>query len=511
MISNPSDDNVDRPLTRPVRPSSPLASSRLALHDPALAHSRTPSSNVIPTPFQIPMPIPIQAPVPKRTDALNPHAKPFVFASSSRRSGSFSPVTLGPQMQLQPQVQQQPHIPQPPRAFGHARGASFGKPLNVGAPEFKPNAFSFTPPPNMPTFPLPRPPPALPTLPSPPPATNVDTDSMRAQQGREKHQRRGSVGSVDSSEASEDSRNVMTSFKFPQESPPRKSAPPSPTQRQGHLDAPARPFTLPGLGDIDLGATKEPALHVESPVSEGTQDSEDDGAGEDTDGEGEESEDMEHELPIPLSMKARRAPIPLDFKHPVSTNTVPAGLFKALANGGSGNGNGNNAIAAKESEERTRRIVRSRLSSREIFEHVSRPSLDDLCVPAISQNTSRGRLVTDPGRWDAPPLLQEPPQPARDRRASLPAMASARSSSSDTSGPTQYISRRLELQQYEERLEALLESKLDDFCEEVQVLWLEAGANGSMGSASTDAAIKDIMSLFCTQLQESAVQVLDDS
>ena len=74
MISNPSDDNVDRPLTRPVRLSSPLASSRLALHDPALAHSRTPSSNVIPTPFQIPMPIPIQAHVPKRTDALNPHA-----------------------------------------------------------------------------------------------------------------------------------------------------------------------------------------------------------------------------------------------------------------------------------------------------------------------------------------------------------------------------------------------------------------------------------------------------
>ena len=334
---------------------------------------------------------------------------------------------------------------------------------------------------------------------------------MRAQQGREKRQRRGSVGSVDSSEASEDSRNVMTSFKFPQESPPRKSAPPSPTPRQGHLDAPARPFTLPSLGGIDLGATKEPALHVESPVSEGTQDSEDDGAGEDTDGEGEESEDMEHELPIPLSMKARRAPIPLDFKHPVSTNTVPAGLFKALANGGSGNGNGNNASAAKESEERTRRIVRSRLSSREIFEHVSRPSLDDLCVPAISQNTSRGRLVTDPGRWDAPPLLQEPPQPARDRRASLPAMASTRSSSSDTSGPTQYISRRLELQQYEERLEALLESKLDDFREEVRALRSEAGANGGTGSASTDAAINEVVSLFRTQLQESAARGLDDS
>jgi hypothetical protein len=225
---------------------------------------------------------------------------------------------------------------------------------------------------------------------------------MRARQGREKRQRRGSVGSVDPSEASEGSRNVMASFKFLQESPRRKSAPPSPTQRQGHLDAAAHPFTFPGLGGIDLGTTKEPALHVESPVSEGTQDSEDAGAGEDTDGEAEESGDLERELPIPLSMKARRAPIPLDFNHPVLTDTVSAGLFKALANGGSDSSNGNNAGAAKESEERTRRIVRSRLSSREIFEHVSRLSRDGSCVPVISQNASQGWLVTDPGRWDAP-------------------------------------------------------------------------------------------------------------
>jgi hypothetical protein len=51
------------------------------------------------------------------------------------------------------------------------------------------------------------------------------------------------------------------------------------------------------LGGIDLGTTKEPSLYVDSPVSEGTQDSEDDEAGEeDTDGEWEESEGMEHEL-----------------------------------------------------------------------------------------------------------------------------------------------------------------------------------------------------------------------
>jgi len=158
----------------------------------------------------------------------------------------------------------------------------------------------------------------------------------------------------------------MTSFKFLQESPPRKSAPPSPTQRQGHLDAAAHPFMLPGLGGIDLGATKEPVLHMESPVSKGTQDSEDDGAGEDDiDGEAEESGDMEHELLIPLSMKARRGPIPLNVKYPVSTNMVPVGLFKfkALENGGSSNGKGNNARTAKESEECTCRIMHSCLRS----------------------------------------------------------------------------------------------------------------------------------------------------
>jgi hypothetical protein len=106
-----------------------------------------------------------------------------------------------------------------------------------------------------------------------------------------------------------------------------------------------------GLGGIDLGMTKEPALHIESPVSKGTQDSKDTGAGEDTDREAEESGDLEHKLPIPLSMKARCAPIPLDFNHPILTDTVSVGLFKALANGGSDSSNGNNACAAKESEE----------------------------------------------------------------------------------------------------------------------------------------------------------------
>ncbi|KAJ2960176.1 hypothetical protein NUW54_g14441 [Trametes sanguinea] len=79
------------------------------------------------------------------------------------------------------------------------------------------------------------------------------------------------------------------------------------------------------------------------------------------------------ELPFPPTSKPKRAPIPLDFKHPVSTNTVPAGLFKALVN--------------NDGEERTRRTVRSRLSSRDIYEHSpSSPSM--ICTsPPISPST----------------------------------------------------------------------------------------------------------------------------
>jgi hypothetical protein len=103
----------------------------------------------------------------------------------------------------------------------------------------------------------------------------------------------------------------------------------------------------------------------------------------------EASVDAEHELPVPLLMKARRVPIPLGFKHPVSMKTIPAGLFKALVNG-----NVSNANSSAEGEECMRRTVHSRLGLREILEHAARPSLDDLHVPAISHKASRGLSLT---------------------------------------------------------------------------------------------------------------------
>lgn len=85
----------------------------------------------------------------------------------------------------------------------------------------------------------------------------------------------------------------MTSFKFPQESPAHKGVPLFPAQRQGTLNVAARPFTLPGLGGIDIGAIKKAALQATSPVSDGNCDGDGDIEGDDV--------DDEHELPIPLS------------------------------------------------------------------------------------------------------------------------------------------------------------------------------------------------------------------
>jgi hypothetical protein len=509
MISNPSDDHTDRFRALPIPPSSRPPSSRLPMHDPARSHphSRVPSTTVVHPQFPMTMTMPIQAPVPKRTDVLNPNAKPFVFGGATRLSGSFNPGTFAPPVQQQEQQPQQLQplslVPQRPPAFGHARGASLGKPLNAGAPVFKPATFTFTPPPNLPKFPAwQHPPPPLPTLPSSPPLSNVETGFVRAQQGREKRQRRGSAGSVSTSEGSEDGREVMTSFKFPPESPVRKSAPPSPAQRRESTNPTVPSLILPGLGGINLSSGRLPAAGVKSPVSDEIQGDESDIDGNED--EDEASVDAEHELPVPLSMKARRAPIPLDFKHPVSTNTVPAGLFKALANGNVSNANG-----GAEGEERTRRTVRSRLGSREIFEHAARPSLDDLHVPAISHKASRGRLITDPCLWEDPSPPQEQPQLARDRRASLPAMGSARSSLSDASVHPPDVSRNIELQHFEERLEALLESKLDDFRGEMRAL--RSQASTTKGAATSEAALNDLVSLFRAQLQESAARGLDDS
>ncbi len=156
-----------RPL--PPLPHSRLPSGQHSIHDPAQAHSRHPSD------FNLEFPEPKPA-VPR----LNPNAKPFVFGAplqSPWKSDGFAGSG----------------------DHAHSRAASLGKPLNAGAQEFKPSAFTFKA--AGPVFPLAEP---YRPLPVPP----VDQSSPFRVQGREKRRRHGSSETMEEGDS-------MASFKFP--------------------------------------------------------------------------------------------------------------------------------------------------------------------------------------------------------------------------------------------------------------------------------------------------------
>ena len=66
---------------------------------------------------------------PRRGQRRPPLCTPFLPSQRCAPETLYLPTPL-------PQFQQQPHIAQLPRAFGHAREASYGKPLNSWAPVF---------------------------------------------------------------------------------------------------------------------------------------------------------------------------------------------------------------------------------------------------------------------------------------------------------------------------------------------------------------------------------------
>lgn len=465
--------NVLSPRPLPPLPHSRGTSGQLTIHDPANAHSREPSGGnfVFPAPHA-------QQP---SAGTLNPFAKPFVFGTRPT-SDSWGQTNHG-------------GTPTPPKApfIGHARLPSFGKPLNAAAQEFKPSGFTFRPPPGVPQMPVPIPAPAPETsrpLPVPPAISEDSNNSSPFKvQGREKRQRRGSVGSVEEGDS-------MASFRFPANiDSPRSIRLAGSPRRPGHnsLNTSAEPFTfagfsaaatLPFVPSESLPAPLLPSLMPGSPEET---------LNDESTAKAENSEARVEEFVLPSTSKVKRAPIPLDFKHPVSSATVPAGLFKALVNGG---------------DERTRRSVRSRLSSRD--EHGRRPSLDDLNVPPISRKISRTRLVTDPGSANRQMSPTEDvfrsTRHAR-RRSSLPdALRDATDSSiSEVSMPAMDLTSRLEMHQYEERLEALLDEKLSELRQDI------ARAEVQSLNPSTEARINEVISLFRTQLQDSARRGLDDS
>jgi len=484
FISNPSEEglNAERresflgvdPVDFALRPSStstpgrrplpPLPHSRgtsgqFTVHDPALAHSRDVSEHGgLENAFLLP---------PSTSVTLNPHAKPFVFGIS-RGSGSWSFDTAAPP---------------PAPSLGHTRLPSLGKPLNAAAQEFKPTGFTFRPPPGVPQFSFPAQEPTARPLPIPP----VRSSPGRPHQGREKRQRKGSLSGTE--DGNDSGKENMASFRFPAigDTPcsVRRSAPTSPRTGSQDFHAPPQALTFSGFRTLPLLPTEEPQ-QVDDVINK------DENVPDVNIQEFTRDESL-GSFPTVAPPKSRRAPIPLDFKNP-TTNTVPAGVFKALVG-----------------DEKTRRTVRSRLSSRDALEHSQRPSLDDSSVPLIaSQSRSRTRLVTDPGFKMDVTMSPDIFTPVIKRRSSLPALHSAHNSSlSGVSIPAINLTRRLEAQALEDRIEALLEEKFSVLRSE---LAKSRQANGGPSiSLATEDSITEVVSLFRTQLQESAARGLDDS
>ena len=466
IISNPSEEGHLRAqkhggyLGAELRECGTRPSSSVSRHDPALAHSRRASDPSGHGGTQAPS---IGA------LSLNPNAKPFVFGASSQLSSWGTGA--------KPASPPLPALQRSTFNFGHSRVPSFGKPLNATAQEFKPSGFTFKPPPAAPHKSF-IPPPYNRPLPAPP----VGDSPARAVQGREKRQRRVE-------EDNDDDRSNMSSFRFPSspgDSPStiRRSAPNSPKvfgpRRQSSLNADAQPFTFSGFSNNLPFIPQHPPTSLPFALTPVEFRSENDASPQVSTPKNEHSELSTHELPIPPSSKPRRAPIPLDFKQ--HSNTVPAGLFKAHANG----------------DERTRRTVRSRLGSREIFDHVRRPSLDDLAMPSISRKISRAQRITEPQSPEDRELVDDVFTPAVPRRSSLPDGTQHSFLSSPISGlsiPSGNLTTRFETQ----HLERSLGDLLDDRFNKLQKELLHGRSNPSL-----DARVHEMLSLVKAQLEKNS-------
>jgi len=329
-------------------------------------------------------------------ERLNPHAKPFVFNSGGAPAGAPKPNLNG---SLSPRSVNRSFTPNPT----HFRQASVVK-LNAAAAEFKPSflsstSFNFRPPPGMPslTFPepaavaqarSPRPLPVPPLPPSPPP--------RRASQGREKRQRRlSSLDAADKSSTHTDGDTVPL-FEFPPDWPTTTeeliaqsnaevAREPMP-RRKSILNPAAKPFTFSGANtpntphQLANTSSSTPATVPGSVRSKRSADGLDDAEADD-DSRFVPQTSLTDTPGTPVrspqgASKGRRPSIP-DFRHPVSTKTVPASVFKALSSAGA--------------DSATRLTVKSRLSSREkLFEgHGHHGSLDDINVPLIARRSTK--------------------------------------------------------------------------------------------------------------------------
>ena len=447
--------------------------------------------------------------IPSKKNPLNPSAKPFVFGASGGTTGSGNRTSSGTWEPFQGEAT--PPMPLPTLST-HSRMPSFGKPLSASAPEFKPGQFNFRLPgaPQMPPAPPPPPPP---TLPPAPPLLGIpnDTSSPFRMQGREKRQRRDSNASMEEG-------GSLASFRFP---PLKESSPKAVVgrrHRSGSLDmgleiidqaktrlSSAEPFTFAGFSAVANNMPLVPKGGDSATTRLGEEDGPNVSSTTTTArplavGDVEVDEGQELLIPPVSASKPKRAPIPLDFKHP--TNTVPAGLFKALASNG---------------DERTRRGVRSRLNSREIFEHIHRPSMDDTNVPLIARKASRNRLGTDPGEIgsgrqhvdeDDDDDVFTSIRPHVRRRSSLPDALVERPSSpspSDSSVAPQDLTSRMELHHVESVIAQLLDEKLTPLYDEL------TRREAKEEAGNTESMMAELIALFRAQLRDGAAKRLEDS
>ncbi|KIY47001.1 hypothetical protein FISHEDRAFT_59902 [Fistulina hepatica ATCC 64428] len=444
---------------------------------------------------------------------LNPFAKPFVF-------GGVAPLTL-PQASLaaftplrQPtesQTSQSQSLVTSSQTFGPNSGRvlnvaapEFKPTLNVAAPEFRPGSFTFQPPPGSPRMPVPEqvqdsaPGTAAPSaqlvlprpLPAPPVVVVSEDEEVLPNIQKNRRSRRGS----NDSGVSYVEGDSMRSFRFPPAFDLTSSPKLDSVMASAHLP------TVPtgDKGEIQRTESPEAQEHSIDEVSIEVSDEDDDGDDEST-GSGPFGQYTFSDS----ANRPRRAPMPLDFRHPVSKNTVPAGVFKALG------------------EERTRRAVRSRLGSRDVFElDVARVSLDDLDVTPLSQQLSVRKQSTVPNtatlRHARPTVIDDEEDvfggggatSHSRRRSSLPDdvirhQSRSRSVSPDSPpSPSMVLSTRLEMHRYEARLESMLDEKLAPL--------RRALAGGPSLKPATEAMIDEVVSLFRVQLQESAARGFDE-
>ncbi|KAI5120547.1 hypothetical protein M0805_000275 [Coniferiporia weirii] len=525
IISNPSEEGrpvlsfnshglndqyYPRPLTdagsRVSRPLPPLPHSRdpsnqYSYYGSLPSHSRGPSDHFASGQLSVPVSLQDSVHHGKTTSTsssskkeLNPFAKPFVFGVRSAFVLNAAPTSVP--MSIHSEAASSPAQASVPT---HSRLPSIGKShvLNAAAREFKPGGFTFRLPEGVPKLSFPEPVLSTSEVSRPLPETPV-AGLSRAAQGREKRQRTSlsPLGSDTDESDDEEQHNSMSSFRFPRAPESSmvftRSAPtsPSPAANRGTaaLNASAKPFTFSGFSN--LPAILPPLLGQEQRSLADTLNATDFLSIDATRGS-VLNDDKSPELTLPSINKQKRAPIPLDFKHPVSTNMVPAGLFKNLASG--------------DGDDRVR-PTRAHGNSLEFSDARSDISLDDLSVPAISRKATR--RMAKPEDLD---ISQEDydvsSEGASHSRRSSAAMPDSPTSSRESSVPPDIAAYSKGLRMIE-RLDSLLDQKIESLRHD---LLSRAPIGGGFISGSTDELVKEAMAMFRTQLRDSAVKGLEDS